>query len=123
MAITTVHSVMTEARAKYKFSSSIQQFPAHMGQYGLLMLFKEYDFVAKQVNESQTLYALDHYANIQGSPPIVLLRMKELVLKRQSQLVSLEHAAYQKYIKWLDLTGQLSETPLKNYLSVDLSSF
>ncbi len=92
-------------------------------QQDLDLIFKEYDFIEKQVNESQTLYALDHYANIQGSPPIVLLRMKELVLKRQSQLVSLEHAAYQKYIKWLDLTGQLSETPLKNYLSVDLSSF
>ncbi len=92
-------------------------------QQDLDMVFKEYDFVEKQVNESQTLYALDHYANIQGSPPIVLLRMKELVLKRQSQLVSLEHAAYQKYIKWLDLTGKLSEMPLKNYLSTGLAEF
>lgn len=92
-------------------------------QQDLDLIFKEYDFVEKQVNESQTLYALDHYANIQGSPPIVLLRMKELVLKRQSQLISLEQAAYQKYIKWLDLTGKLSETPLKNYLSVDFSAF
>jgi hypothetical protein len=92
-------------------------------QQDLDLIFKEYDFVEKQVNESQTLYALDHYANIQGSSPIVLLRMKELVLKRQEQLISLERTAYQKYIKWLDLTGKLSETPLKNYLSVDLSTF
>ncbi len=92
-------------------------------QQGIELIFKEYDFVEKQVNESQTLYALDHYAAIQGSPPIVLLRMKELVLKRQSQLISLEHAAFQKYIKWLDLTGKLSEMPLKNYLSVGLTGF
>ena len=92
-------------------------------QQDLDLIFKEYDFVEKQVNESQTLYALDHYASIQGSPPIVLLRMKELVLKRQSQLISLEHAAYQKYIKWLDLTGKLSELPLKNYLSAGLTGF
>ncbi len=92
-------------------------------QQDLDLIFKEYDFVEKQVNESQTLYALDHYANIQGSPPIVLLRMKELVLKRQAQLISLEHLAFQKYIKWLDLTGKLSEMPLQNYLSVGLSAF
>ncbi len=92
-------------------------------QQDLELIFKEYDFIEKQVNESQTLYALDHYAAIQGSPPIVLLRMKELVLKRQSQLMSLEHAAYQKYIKCLDLTGKLSEMPLKNYLSVGLNGF
>ena len=92
-------------------------------QQDLDLIFKEYDFIEKQVNESQTLYALDHYTSIQGSPPIVLLRMKELVLKRQSQLITLEHAAYQKYIKWLDLTGKLSELPLKDYLSVGLTGF
>ena len=87
------------------------------------MIFREYDFVQKQVNESQTLYSLDHYANVQGSSPIILLRMKELVLKRQAQLISLEHTAYQKYIKLLDLTGKLAEIPLKNYLSVGLTGF
>ncbi len=92
-------------------------------QQDLDLIFKEYDFIENQVNESQTLYALDHYAAIQGSPPIVLLRMKELVLKRQAQLISLEHAAYQKYIKWLDLTGKLSDIPLKNYLSIGLAEF
>ncbi len=92
-------------------------------QQDLDLIFKEYDFVAKQVNESQTLYALDHYANIQGAPPLVLLQMQELVLKRQAQLVTFEHLAFQKYIKWLDLTGKLSEMPLRNYLSVGLSAF
>ena len=87
------------------------------------MIFREYDFVQKQVNESQTLYSLDHYASVQGSSPIILLRMKELVLKRQAQLISLEHTAYQKYIKLLDLTGKLAEMPLKNYLSVGLTGF
>ncbi|MBL7817345.1 MAG: hypothetical protein JNL70_20225 [Saprospiraceae bacterium] len=87
------------------------------------LIFKEYDFIEKQVNESQTLYALDHYAKIQGGSPIVLLRMQELVLKRQSQLIALEHAAFQKYIKLLDLTGKLTEMPLKNYLSKGLESF
>ncbi len=92
-------------------------------QQDLDLIFKEYDFIEKQVNESQTLYALDHYANIQGAPPLVLLQMQELVLKRQAQLVLLEHLAFQKYIKWLDLTGKLSEMPLRNYLSVGLSAF
>ncbi len=92
-------------------------------QQGINLIFKEYDYVEKQVNESQTLYALDHYAAIQGSPPIILLRMKELVLKRQVQLISLEHNAFQKYIKLLDMTGQLVEMPLKNYLSAGLQAF
>ena len=87
------------------------------------LIFKAYDFVQKQVNESQTLYSLDHYSKVQGSSPIILLRMQELVLGRQVRLISLEHTAFQKYIKLLDLTGKLAELPLKNYLLADLSGF
>lgn len=87
------------------------------------LIFKEYDFVEKQVNESQTLYSLDHYASVQGSSPIVLLRMQELILGRKAKLISLEHTAYQKYVKLLDLTGKLAEMPLLNYLSAGLVGF
>jgi hypothetical protein len=92
-------------------------------QQDLDITLKEYDLVTKQINESQTLYSLDHYAQIQGGSPIVLLRMQELVLQRQARLVELEHDAFSKYLKLLDATGKLSALPLQNYLSANFEAF
>ena len=85
--------------------------------------FKAYDLATQQVAESRTLYSLDHYMHLQGSSPITLLRMQELVLLRQSRLIDLEHEALIKYIKLLSATGKLSAMPLQNYLSANLEGF
>ena len=85
--------------------------------------FKAYDLAAQQIAESRTLYSLDHYMHLQGSSPITLLRMQELVLLRQSRLIDLEHEALIKYIKLLSAMGKLSAMPLQNYLSGNLEGF
>jgi hypothetical protein len=92
-------------------------------QKELEITFKEYDLVRKQINESQTLYSLDHYMQMQGGSPIVMLRMQELVLQRQVRLIELEHEALIKYIKLLTFTGKLSALPLQNYLSINFEGF
>jgi hypothetical protein len=89
----------------------------------LSVILKEYDLVSQQIGESQTLYSFNHYSQIEGGSPIVLLRMQELVLQRQARLVELEHDATVKYVKLLSLTGKMSEMPLKNYLSNNMEEW
>lgn len=92
-------------------------------QKELASIFTAYDLASQQIAESRTLYSLDHYMHLQGSSPITLLRMQELVLLRQSRLIDLEHEALVKYIKLLSATGKLSALPLQNYLSANLEGF
>jgi hypothetical protein len=92
-------------------------------QRELDIILKEYDLVSQQINESQTLYSLDHYMQMQGGSPIVMLRMQELVLQRQARLLDLEHDAFVKYLKLLYGTGKLAALPLQNYLSAGFEGF
>lgn len=101
-------------------SLDLQLFSA---QQELQIILKEYDLVSQQINESQTLYSLDHYMQMQGGSPIVMLRMQELVLQRQARLLDLEHDAFVKYLKLLYGTGKLTALPLQNYLSADFEGF
>jgi hypothetical protein len=101
-------------------SLDIQMFNA---EKELETTFKEYDLVQKQINESQTLYSLDHYMNMQGGSPIIMLRMQELVLQRQVRLIDLEHDAFLHYLKILALSGKMAAVPLLNYLSVNFEGF
>jgi hypothetical protein len=101
-------------------SLDLQLFSA---QKDLEITFKEYDLVTKQINESQTLYSLDHYMQMQGGSPIIMLRMQELVLQRQARLIELEHDATLQYLKIMSLTGKLAAMPLQNYLSANFEGF
>jgi hypothetical protein len=89
----------------------------------LALIFQQYDLIQRQIVESQAQFTLNQYAKIQGSQPLALLRMQEVILRRQAQLVDFEHDAFLKYLKLLNWSGKVAEMPLKNYLSVDLSVF
>ena len=98
-------------------------FQLFSAQKELEIILKEHDAVSLQINDNQTLYALDHYAQIQGSSPIVLLRMQELVLQRQARLIDLEHEAFVQYVKILAFSGKMASLPLQNYLSANFEGF
>ena len=55
--------------------------------------------------------------------PMTLLNARELQLKRESNLLGIEHDILEQYLKILDWTGQLSAEPSINYLSKELSAF
>lgn len=101
-------------------SLDLQLFSA---QNELEIILKEHDLVSQQINDNQTLYALDHYTQMQGGSPIVMLRMQELVLQRQARLLDLEREAFIKYVKLLYGTGKLAALPLQNYLSAGFDGF
>jgi hypothetical protein len=87
------------------------------------MLFKQYQLVATQLFESQSLYTLNKLAQVQGSTPLALLRLQENLLKRSLQLTDIEHLIFKKYVELLETSGHITNTPLRDYLSEGLKQF
>ena len=57
---------------------------------------------------------------IEGGDPLVLLEMRESILERDVDLATVTSEIYSSYIELLDVSGKLSEQPLKNYISAGL---
>lgn len=66
------------------------------------------------VDAHHTLQACRH---TEGTSPLVMLRLRERVLRHEIELAIVSREAYTAYIALLDLSGRLSERPLRNYLS------
>ena len=54
---------------------------------------------------------------------MILLRTRELELKRALDLIDIEQEMFEHYINILDWTGNLSVEPYVNYLSEDLENY
>ncbi|NJL60024.1 MAG: hypothetical protein HC887_10695 [Desulfobacteraceae bacterium] len=52
-----------------------------------------------------------------GVSPLILLKLKESILRTDITIETITHHVYEKYIRLLDISGNLSDKPLKNYLS------
>ncbi|MDZ4748873.1 MAG: hypothetical protein SH808_10320 [Saprospiraceae bacterium] len=86
-------------------------------------LGKRFRMATQQWQDSQGRFTLEHPENTQTDGPMTLLNARELHLKRQSNLLDIEHNIMELYLKVLDWTGQLSVEPSINYLSKDLSAY
>ena len=93
----------------------LEQSIADLGQ-----LLEQIALLEKQKTDSSaetTLAAMQRYP---GTEPLSLLRLRESVVKRDLQQVTLNYLLRMKYIELLDLNGSLSQLPLRNWLSGDL---
>ena len=83
-------------------------------------LLKEYAVLTEIKQQTATDSLLKAYMQVEGISPLVLLEMKESILKRNIALEKIRNELFISYIELLDITGKLSEKPLKNYISADL---
>ena len=58
-----------------------------------------------------------------STEPLLILEAKKARLKSDMRILELEQKEFEVYIKWLDLSGKLSEPPLVNYLHFLKPSF
>ncbi len=106
-----------KAKAEYEIlhqqiKQSIPSLAAELGN-----LLRHYDLLKqkKQSGRSQSLYNL--WQRTQGADPLLLLRLRESMIKAylaEKKLIWLIRA---KYVELLDSSGRLSEQPLRNHLS------
>jgi hypothetical protein len=82
----------------------------------IMTLKDQYNFILKRHNEIRTDSSLKKYIQ-QGEEPLKILKIKESAINGELRMDKLRFDIYNKYIKMLDITGQLSKMPLRNYLS------
>ncbi len=81
---------------------------------------KQYDILLERKAASNAEASLKIFKRIEGTNPLKLLKMKKSMLKTEIAISKMTHRILKKYIKLLDVSGRLSERPLKNFLSRNL---
>ena len=82
---------------------------------------KKYDLVILQIEKGQSEFVLQEYRKIAETPPLALLKLRENTLKIELLLQEIYYGIMLSYMNYLDITGLLSQKPLRNYLSKDLT--
>jgi hypothetical protein len=83
-------------------------------------LITQYEIISLQKKKSRTQETFDIFRQMDGANPLILLKLKESMLKNEITMHKIQHQIYETYIKVLDCSGALSAQPLINYLSTKL---
>ncbi|MEZ4525590.1 MAG: hypothetical protein R2941_06685 [Desulfobacterales bacterium] len=106
-----------KAKAEYEIlhEQRKQSIPALAAE--LAQLIHHYDVLKqkKQSGASQSLYKL--WQKTEGADPLLLLRLRESMIKCDITAKKLIWLIQAKYVELLDISGRLSELPLRNHLS------
>lgn len=81
---------------------------------------KQYDILLGRKAVSNAESSLEVFKRIEGTNPLKLLKMKKSVLKTQVAITKMKRRILRKYVNLLDVSGKLSEKPLRNHLSANL---
>ena len=80
-------------------------------------LIRQYEFLTARENEVDAEASLKKYLQMSGVDPLVLLSIKENLIKNSVEKSSVYFSILRNFIYVLDVTGQLSHKPLRNFLS------
>jgi hypothetical protein len=110
---------LTEKRCYAEFknmlSENIRVFAGRLHS-----LLRQYEVVLANKKLGGIESSLKSYMRLEGADPLALLELKESILKRDISLANIQHEIFLNHIELLDVSGKLSETPLKNYISASL---
>ncbi|MFP4680887.1 MAG: hypothetical protein ACLFQB_10445 [Chitinispirillaceae bacterium] len=80
-------------------------------------LVQQYNLLMERRSSIRKKSSLDKYMRIDGEDPLVLLRLKESVIESEIQMEKIKFDIYKKFIRKMDLSGNLSGKPLRNKVS------
>jgi len=86
----------------------------------LKRLLKQYDVLTQKKQFSKAEASLKIYMQVEGVDPLILLSLKESMLKTEIAMEKIYNRIFTQYIDLLDVSGKLIERPLVNYLSSNL---
>lgn len=81
-------------------------------------LIDQYSILAANKHNSDADVSFKAYLTMDGMDPLNLLKIKEALIKSEMQLVKTGFNIRNRFIELLDLTGQLSQKPVKNYMAL-----
>jgi len=86
----------------------------------LNQLIAQYRYLSARINEVDAEASLKKFLQIEGIDPLVLLDIKENILKTQIDMTWIKHGILRNYLYVIDNAGLLSTRPIRNYLSENM---
>lgn len=86
-------------------------------------LFLKLDLLKKQLEDYRLSFAPEILLAKGIAKPMVLLKAKETILKKEILITKTEYALYEKYLDLLFLSGKPVELPMRNFLAENLEEF
>jgi hypothetical protein len=83
----------------------------------LLSFIAQYRFLKARENEVDANSSLKKYLQMTGVDPLILLAIKESIVKNHVEIAKLKFSILRNYIQVIDVAGELSKPPLRNFLS------
>ena len=83
----------------------------------LRQLIEQYRYLNNRETLVDAEASLKKFLQIEGIDPLVLLSVKENIIKNQIKKTGVKYGILRNYIFVLDNAGMLSDTPIRNYLS------
>lgn len=86
-------------------------------QHEIEFLISQHGILKKGLKKGNALRAVRSHITATGGDPLDLLKLNESMLEHDIQLNDTTFAVRSKFIEFMDLTGQLTQKPLIDYLS------
>lgn len=96
-----------EAALQREIQASVHELKSSLDQYAL---------IEQQLQDNQASFALEQYSQVNGASPLLLLKIKAQIQKKEGLKRSFEQKILSQFIELLHRSGKLSEAPLRNYL-------
>jgi len=80
-------------------------------------LIRQHRILVSRKPESKAEISFKKYMEMEGVNPLTLLKIKESILESDMRLNRTAYLIRRQYIELMNISGRLSEKPLKNYLS------
>ena len=86
----------------------------------LRQLIAQYRYLKERSSQVDVEASLKKFVQIDGIDPLVVLEIKEDILKSRISSTSIKYGIMRNYIYVIDNAGLLSQTPIRNYLSENM---
>jgi len=82
------------------------------------LLVSQYTFLEARGSDVNAESSLKRYMEMEGVDPLILLEIRESIIENDIKKKKIKFDILRNYIRVIDVTGQLSQKPLRNYLSL-----
>ncbi len=102
-------------QVKEELSEKVRKDLADLNQ-----LIAQYRYLSARINQVDAEASLKKFLQIEGIDPLILLDIKENIIKTQIDMTWIKHGILRNYLYVIDNAGLLSASPIRNYLSENM---
>ena len=81
-------------------------------------LIEQKEYLKTQQENSQAKYVLERLLELEDAKPLDILKLKEILTKRNQLIERIDFDILMQYVQWLDVSDKMMESPRRNHLLV-----